>query len=157
MIEIISKRIKIQYHNHLCPICRKVRWEPNEVCGKVSGDHKFACVLCLQDHRLRFGSDLLLDVYLDQMQLQRFQQMAPDRKSADLDQRDIDRALKQQAEAVKLTQDLPPAEERHSFPIAGDSPEKAKEKMDQLMEEADKITEEEAREEIKKLEEGEKL
>ncbi len=157
MIEIISRKFKTETHLHKCPICKKVRREPNEVCGKVSGDHVFACILCLQDHRLRFGTDCLLDIYLDQMQLQHFQQMAPDQKSADLDKRDQARALKQKTEAIKINKDLPPLSERHALPLAEDDPHKRKEKVDKMMDEADRISEEEVVEEMKKMKEEEKL
>ena len=156
MIELISRRIKANWHLHRCPRCKKIKREPSDTCNR-SSDHVFACIECLQDIRLRFGTDLLLDIYLDQNQLNRFQQMAPDQKSTDLDQRDIDRALKQQAEAVRLAKDLPPAPERHKFPVDGDPPEKVEEKMEKLMDEATRVEEEEVIEEIKKMKEEEKI
>lgn len=148
-IEIISRRRAFsQWHLHKCPSCKKIKREQNEIC-QFHRDHVFMCVTCLQDHRLRFGTDLLLDIYMDAYQLQCFQQMAPDQKSNELDQRDQERALAQLAEAAKLAKDRPPTPPK--------TPEQRQaethETLDELVEkgEVEKITQDEAMAELDKI------
>lgn len=100
MMEIISNRGKTLWHNHRCPICKQARYEPNEICG-YSLPHVFACIPCLKDHRLRLGTDILLDTYLDQVQLDRLQKLAPDEKSDELDLEAVERAKAQLEQILK--------------------------------------------------------
>src|SRR5688572_12615770 len=106
MVEIISNRFKSLWHNHRCPICKQVKYEPNEICGKTL-PHVFACIPCLKDYRLRLGTDVLLETYLDMQELERLQQLAPDDKSNELDLEAIERA-KVQLEAILTRAKQPP-------------------------------------------------
>ena len=51
-------------HDHLCPWCKKLKHESNEVCGKSLAGmnlpyHRFPCFVCQQDIRTRLGSEVL--------------------------------------------------------------------------------------------------
>ena len=92
MIEIVSKRIREQEHWHKCPNCREYKLETNHVCGLSSGNHVFMCIACLKDHRLRLGTDMLIDIYLDRQQAARLEEVAPDSRARELDIRDHVRA-----------------------------------------------------------------
>ena len=153
-IEIISRRRAFSHwHLHRCPICRKIKREQNEVC-QLHHDHVFACVTCLQDHRLRFGTDLLLDIYMDAYQLQRFQQMAPDQKANELDLRDQERASSQLAEAAKLAKDQPPVKPKTAEETLEEQFSSLEERIEKG--EVEVITQDEVMAEIEKIRKQEK-
>lgn len=153
MIEIISRRFKEDWHAHKCPRCKKISCEPNTVCGKTSGDHVFICLICLQDYRLRLGTDMLLDSYLDQNQLGHLQEVAPDEKSDVLDQLDAFRRQKQLEVLAERAKAIPPA-----APVTPQQQAAAThEEIEKLREEADVITYDEVVAETERLKKEEEI
>jgi hypothetical protein len=155
MIELISKKIREEQHYHKCPVCKLVKLESNHVCGLSSGAHVFACVTCMQDVRLRLGTDILIDTYLDAMQAKRFQELAPDQHSVELDERDKDRA----ATINKLAdQGLGPLKRAKPVELHPEQVKQIKkEQTEHLMDTATRMTQDEAMAELEKIEKKEKF
>lgn len=152
-IEIVSYRFKRQFHLHKCPLCRRVLREPNEICGKISGDHVYPCLNCLQDQRRRFSDDIL-DVWLGPEEIDRLHHVVPDQVSDYLDLRDAARR-EEQLKAVEKHK----AENPEAFrPKTQDQRAKeTHEKIDQLRETATVVLEDEWQAELKKIKEDEKI
>jgi hypothetical protein len=157
MIELVSRRLRVQWHLHRCPICKKIRHEPNEVCGKSSGDHVFACLECLQDYRLRLGTDVLIDTYLDQTQLDRLQQFAPSEHANMLDLLDKFRQEQQLAALAEKAKNAPPIDTPGSEALAEQKAKADKENKERVYDEAEKLTWDEARAELEKIQKEEEI
>ena len=153
MIEIISKKIKSEWHLHKCPRCKKVKREPNEVCTKVSGDHVFICLDCMQDYRLRLGTDVLLDAYLEQYQLDRLQHFAPDEKANVLDLLDAYRRDQQLAELAEKARNMGPVKP----PTPAEKAQAKHEALDKMRDEAEVLTYDEVVAETEKIKEQERI
>lgn len=123
------------------------------VCAKTSGPHVFICINCLQDYRLRLGTDVLLDSYLEQNQLNRLQDYAPDEKSDVLDQLDAYRRQKQLEVLAERAKALPPV-----APVTPQQQAAAThEEIEKLREEADVITYDEVVAETERLKKEEEI
>lgn len=157
MIEIVSKKIKEQSHWHVCPRCKKPRLETNYVCGMSSGDHRFVCLVCLQDVRLRLGTDIVIDTYLDQTQAERLQEVAPDEKANLLDQ--LDSFLKQiQQEQLAAKQKARAGVPPEVIAKVDEDKIKAHDlEMERMNDEAEKLTWDEAKAELEQIEKEEKI
>jgi pyruvate-formate lyase len=152
-IEIVSYRFKRQFHQHRCPICNQVRREPNDVCAKVTGDHVYPDMLCLQDQRRRFSDDIL-DAYIGERDIERLHHVVPDQLSDYLDLRDAERRREQARELARQAKENPEAFRPKS---TQERKQEAHDTLERLREDATVITEEEAREELKKIAEKEKI
>ena len=145
MIELVSPRLKVEWHAHKCPNCKQVKREPNTVCGRSSGDHVYRCLNCLSGFWRRFG-DAFMDAYLDEDEFTRLKAIAPDRVSEDLDERDKARLKKEMVEAAveqssKVQLEVDPQAEAKA----------QKEAHDQLIDEADRLTQDEVIAEMEKI------
>lgn len=153
-LEIVSYRMRRERHGHKCPMgCKRTVLEPNDVCGKTSGDHIFPCMACLGNSRRRF-SDIVLDAYLEPDQFSRLKEVSPDHVSDELDARDEDRRRQQFQEIAQKAQQNPEAyRKRTPQEIAAAK----KEALDEMAQLATVLTEDEIMEEIKKIKEDERL
>lgn len=153
-IEIASYRFKEQWHQHKCPSCKQVKYEPNTVCAITAGDHVYRCLTCLSGFWRRFG-DTFMDAYLNEDEFGRLKDLAPDAKSEMLDELDQFKRDMQVEQAVKN------AEKKIVKPEQIVSPEEAarikKERHDELIDTADRITEEELMHEIAELAKEEEI
>jgi hypothetical protein len=147
-IEIIIPRFKTERHLHLCPMCHKPRLEENILCKKNSGDHKFVCVVCVQDYRRRFGSisDSILDEYLGPQEMELAKHVAPDAVSDDLDRRDDE---KRRTENHRVAErDLSQSETQSRIAL---SAAEQKKEYARAIEQAETITWEDAQSEIEAM------
>jgi hypothetical protein len=154
-IEIIIPAWKSQKHLHRCPLCRRVKEEPNDLCRKESGNHTYLCITCAQDYKRRFGSfaDDVLDVFMGPQQRGMISDVAPDKISDELDQRDEERKI---ADARRSGESSRETVSHLLNPVpATITAAEQKEEFERAMDEAEKITWEEAAEEIKKIEKEE--
>lgn len=152
-IEIASYRFKEQYHNHRCPSCKRVLSESNHVCGKISGDHVFRCLTCLSGYWRRFG-DSFMDTYLTEPQFDRLKELAPDQASIELDQRDMERARKQAMIATAVASEL---EQRPQRVVTPEEIRRIKLEQEQVRDETEVITYEEAEAEMAKIRKEEEI
>lgn len=87
-------RVKKEWHTHRCPWCKRFRADqPNEICQKTLHGtgldfHVFPCVGCIQDVRARFGSDVMVDLYLSATQMAHFHLMWPSRSVDEREKRE---------------------------------------------------------------------
>lgn len=153
MIEIFTPRWRSQKHIHKCPICKKLREEPNDVCRKETTDaHIYPCLGCLSDYRRRFGafSDELLDGYFEnEAQKSLIAHVVPDHVSDDLDLRDAENR-RVQALQVDTRKEKP-------APVKLPTAQELKDFREQLLDEADRVGEEELMYEWEKIQKDEKL
>ena len=152
-LEIISYRFKRELHLHKCPICRETYREPNDVCGRISGDHIYPCMMCLQDQRRRL-SDLILDAYLEPEEFERLEHVIPDAVSDYLDARDAAARHEQLLQVVEMRRKNPEL-------FRPKTPEEQKEQAHRVIEElkdvAIKLDKEEIEAEMEKIREDEKI
>lgn len=103
---------------------------------------------------MRLGTDILIDAYMDQQQFDRFERATRDQHVVDLDLRDAERTRQQTKEIERLAKENPEA----FRPKTIEEREQDKsDKMDELYPTATVLTEEEVREELKKISEDEKI
>lgn len=94
-----------------------------------------------------------MDAYLEPAALERLKTLAPDKIAEELDERDKARAKRQRAVSTRIEPRQPRLEKIDVAKLKRE----AKERHDRMMDEADKLTEEEVAAEMEKLRKEEEL